>query len=151
MEREIRLPDSQRRADEGVLSTKGHHNERVSVKPGGASQAKEVKPFEIEDLVQICARANPSVDQAFLRKAYEFSKNAHKDQKRSSGEPFINHPLEVARILAEYGLDTVTVATGILHDTVEDTVATVEEIHKNFRSEERRVGKECRTRWSTYQ
>ncbi len=67
-----------------------------------------------------------------IKKAFSFSLAAHKDQKRSSGEPYINHPLEVARILAELQLDSVTIVTGLLHDTVEDTVATLEEINQQF-------------------
>ncbi len=90
------------------------------------------KAFGIEDLVSLVSQHNPTGDKELIRKAFRFSTEAHKDQKRSSGEPFINHPLEVARILAEFQLDTVTVVTGILHDTVEDTVATLEQIQKEF-------------------
>jgi len=90
------------------------------------------KPFTIDDLVKLVGTSNPASDTDLLRRAYQFSNDAHKDQKRSSGEPYIHHPLEVARILAEFKLDAVTVATGLLHDTVEDTVATVEEIQKHF-------------------
>lgn len=86
----------------------------------------------IEDLLTRVARHNPTADLSLIRKAYDFSKSLHTGQKRSSGEPYILHPIEVATILADYKLDTVTIATGLLHDTVEDTVTTVEEIQKNF-------------------
>ncbi len=86
----------------------------------------------IDDLLLRVSQANPKADVSLIRHAYEFSKSLHTGQKRSSGEPYILHPIEVATILAEYQLDTVTIATGLLHDTVEDTATTVEEIHKKF-------------------
>jgi GTP diphosphokinase / guanosine-3',5'-bis(diphosphate) 3'-diphosphatase len=86
----------------------------------------------IEDLLSRVSQANPKADVSLIRQAYDFSKSLHTGQKRSSGEPYILHPIEVASILAEYQLDTVTIATGLLHDTVEDTATTVEEIHKKF-------------------
>lgn len=86
----------------------------------------------LEELIATVAKFNSQVDRDLLVRAYRFSEQAHKDQKRSSGEPYINHPLEVAKILADLQLDTVTVATGLLHDTVEDTLATLEEIDKLF-------------------
>ncbi len=99
-----------------------------------ANQAPPGEP-SIEDLLTRVTRNHPKADLALIRKAYEFSRSLHTGQKRSSGEPYILHPMEVAKILADYKLDTVTVATGLLHDTVEDTVTTVEEIQKNFGAE----------------
>ncbi len=87
---------------------------------------------DIEDLLTRVRRHNPQADTELIRKAYDFSRGLHSGQTRSSGEPYILHPMEVAGILAEYKLDTVTIATGLLHDTVEDTVTTVEEIQKHF-------------------
>lgn len=102
--------------------------------PVNSSQStkKPVVPFGIDELMALVASHNPNSDTSTIKKAYEFSKEHHKDQKRSSGEPYINHPLEVAHILADFKLDTTTVVTGLLHDTVEDTVATLSEIEKNF-------------------
>lgn len=92
-----------------------------------------LKPaFGIEALLDLIKRDNPGADTDLVKRAYEFSNLVHKGQKRSSGEPYIHHPLEVAKILCELKLDSMTIATGILHDTVEDTVATLEEIEKNF-------------------
>ncbi len=71
-------------------------------------------------------------DQAVIQKAYVFSAAAHAGQIRLSGEPYLSHPLEVANILAEMHLDASTIAAGILHDTVEDTKATLEEITEQF-------------------
>lgn len=73
-----------------------------------------------------------NVDINFVNKAYEFSVNAHKDQKRESGEPYIIHPVEVACILAELGLDTSTIVAGLLHDVIEDTEYTYEDICELF-------------------
>ena len=73
-----------------------------------------------------------NVDINFVNKAYEFSVNAHKDQKRESGEPYIIHPVEVACILAELGLDTSTIVAGLLHDVIEDTEYTYEQICEIF-------------------
>ncbi len=79
--------------------------------------------------------ANERLDPEFVARAYRFSEIAHAGQKRKSGENYISHSVEVARILAELGLDTVTVAAGLLHDVVEDTTATLDDIDQEFGSE----------------
>lgn len=68
----------------------------------------------------------------FLKKAYEFAKEAHKHQFRKSGEPYINHPVEVAGILVDLGMDYITVAAGFLHDVVEDTDITLDDLKREF-------------------
>ncbi|GLI50292.1 (p)ppGpp synthetase [Tepidanaerobacter syntrophicus] len=78
---------------------------------------------------------SPSADINIVRKAYEFAKEAHGEQRRVSGELFISHPLGVAKILADLELDVPTIAAGLLHDVVEDTSYTIEDIEKNFDSE----------------
>jgi GTP pyrophosphokinase len=78
---------------------------------------------------------HPSSDLALLQKAYVFSAKVHEGQERLSGEPYLVHPLDVAATLAELRLDDVTVAAGLLHDTVEDTLTTLEEIERLFGSE----------------
>ena len=79
---------------------------------------------------------NPSAeDVALIEKAYEFSKNAHEGHLRYSGEPYFIHPAATAKILAEYGMDAVTIAAGLLHDTIEDACASREEIEKEFGKE----------------
>ena len=74
-------------------------------------------------------------DVAFLERAYEFAKSAHKEQYRKSGEPYIIHPIQVAAILAGLEMDTFTVAGGFLHDVVEDTSVTLEDIKETFNEE----------------
>ncbi|WP_028575786.1 RelA/SpoT family protein [Desulfonatronovibrio hydrogenovorans] len=71
-------------------------------------------------------------DQALIQKAYVFSAAAHAGQIRLSGEPYLSHPLEVANILTDMHLDASTIAAGLLHDTVEDTRASLEEINEQF-------------------
>jgi len=75
---------------------------------------------------------DPDADEALLNRAYVFSMQAHGSQKRASGDPYFSHPIEVAGILTDLRLDDETIATAILHDTIEDTVATVEQIEKGF-------------------
>ncbi len=78
---------------------------------------------------------HPSADISMIEKAYNIAYNAHKEQKRKSGEPYIIHPLCVAIILAELELDKETIVAGILHDVVEDTVLTTEQITEQFSEE----------------
>ena len=89
-------------------------------------------PRSLDDLLDKIREYYPSDDLRLIEKAYAFSESAHSGQIRRSGEPYISHPLGVAAILAELRLDLPTVATGLLHDTVEDTPVTLENIEENF-------------------
>ena len=82
-------------------------------------------------LVEV-ASCNDQADFALINRAFHFAEEHHKDQIRKSGEPFIAHCVEVARLLAQLGLDHTTVAAGLLHDVIEDTPATYEEVAKQF-------------------
>ncbi|MCW6529750.1 MULTISPECIES: RelA/SpoT family protein [Sphingomonas] len=84
------------------------------------------------ELIDRVLAYDPDADEALLNRAYVFSVNAHGTQKRASGDPYFSHPIEVAGILTELHLDDETIATAILHDTVEDTVATPEQIGQLF-------------------
>ncbi|WP_066549086.1 MULTISPECIES: RelA/SpoT family protein [unclassified Sphingomonas] len=84
------------------------------------------------ELVERVKGYDPSADEALLNRAYVFSMQAHGSQKRASGDPYFSHPIEVAGILTDLHLDDETIATAILHDTIEDTVATPEEILSKF-------------------
>jgi GTP pyrophosphokinase len=88
--------------------------------------------IRIDDILDLVLAYNPLADQDLIKKAYVFSAKVHKGQTRLSGEPYLVHPLEVAAILAQLRLDTPTVVTGLLHDTVEDTYTSLEEVEKNF-------------------
>src|ERR1039458_3154675 len=78
-------------------------------------------------------RANrPNEDVSLIRKAWEFCVKHHEGQMRASGEPYIVHPLEVAEVLAEMKMDATSIAAGLLHDSVEDTPATNDEIAEEF-------------------
>lgn len=89
----------------------------------------------INDIVDYISTYYPEADFDLIRKAYIFSAQVHHGQTRLSGEPYLNHPISVAMILAEMNLDEYTVSTGLLHDTVEDTYATIEELEEKFGGE----------------
>ena len=84
------------------------------------------------ELVERVRRYNPDTDEDLLNRAYVFAMKAHGTQKRASGDPFFSHPLEVAAILTDLKLDDATIVSAMLHDTVEDTSATREEIDSLF-------------------
>jgi guanosine-3',5'-bis(diphosphate) 3'-pyrophosphohydrolase len=85
-----------------------------------------------EDILELVSGYNPDCDEDLLRRAYVYSAMAHRGQVRVSGEPYLVHPLEVARILAEMHLDDLTIATGLLHDLLEDTWVSEEELESQF-------------------
>lgn len=89
-------------------------------------------PQTVEDLLELVRSYNPKGDLSLIEKAYAYSEKAHAGQIRRSGDPYILHPLGVAAILAELRMDTPSIVTALLHDTVEDTNATLEEIEKLF-------------------
>ncbi|MGD9501765.1 MAG: HD domain-containing protein, partial [Methyloceanibacter sp.] len=84
------------------------------------------------ELVERVLSYQPTADEALLNRAYVYAMKAHGNQKRASGAPYFSHPLEVAAILAEMRLDDATIATALLHDTIEDTDATRSEIDALF-------------------
>ena len=88
-----------------------------------------------DDLINKVKSYNKFLNPETLNKAYEFALTAHKLQKRDEGVPYINHPIAVADILTDLKLDSATIATGLLHDTIEDTHATYETIKNEFGQE----------------
>jgi guanosine-3',5'-bis(diphosphate) 3'-pyrophosphohydrolase len=84
-------------------------------------------------LVAKIKKYNPGIDVPLLEKAFEYAKKAHEGQFRESGEPYITHPVAVANILADMELDATTIIAGLLHDTVEDTNCTFDDIRGKFR------------------
>ncbi len=92
----------------------------------------------VSELLRIADHLDPK-DQQMVRKAYERAATAHNGQRRLSGEDYVNHPLEVAAILADLELDAETIAAALLHDTVEDTNLTAEEVRREFGPEVARL------------
>ena len=88
-----------------------------------------------DKLVKAILRYHPSTDLTLVEKAYTIARDAHKDQKRKSGEPYIIHPVSVAIILAELELDKETIVAGLLHDVVEDTILSYDDIVEQFSEE----------------
>jgi guanosine-3',5'-bis(diphosphate) 3'-pyrophosphohydrolase len=84
------------------------------------------------ELVELVKSYDPNADEGALNRAYVYSMRAHGAQLRASGDPYFSHPVEVAGILAQMKLDTASIVTGLLHDTVEDTVATLDDIERLF-------------------
>ena len=92
-----------------------------------------ISPEELyQDLIERVRKYHPSDDISMIEKAYRLADNAHQGQVRKSGEPYIIHPLCVAIILADLELDKETIVAGLLHDVVEDTVMTVEQVGEQF-------------------
>lgn len=85
-----------------------------------------------EELMAALKESNRPYDFDMITQAYEYADKAHERQMRQSGEPYITHPIAVARILVELGMDTETICAGLLHDVVEDTASTLDEIKKMF-------------------
>jgi GTP pyrophosphokinase len=84
------------------------------------------------ELVERVQKYDPKANEALLNRAYVYAMKAHVNQKRASGDPYFSHPLEVAAILTDLKLDDATVATALLHDVIEDTDATRQEIDQLF-------------------
>src|SRR4030043_833561 len=89
----------------------------------------------IDTLIKKVRSYNPDADVETIKKAYQFSSEAHSSQKRIEGSPYIEHPLAVASILANMKMDTATIAAGLLHDTIEDTGTTRKTIKEVFGEE----------------
>jgi len=94
--------------------------------------ANEAIEHKIDSLIELVKKNNPDADTELILKAYHLADGAHKDQKRLSGEAYIIHPVSVAYILAEYKMDTETIVAAILHDVIEDTSYTYDDIKEMF-------------------
>src|SRR6266567_6162411 len=91
--------------------------------------------IRLNDILERVNTYRPEADLDLIKKAYVYSAKVHQGQLRKSAEPYLVHPLEVAGILAELRLDEASIVTGLLHDTIEDTLATKEEISELFGAE----------------
>ena len=95
-----------------------------------------LRQYELVERVKAYA---PEADEGILNRAYVYTVQKHGAQKRASGDPYFSHPIEVAGLMTELKLDQETIVTALLHDTVEDTLATIEEVEKNFGSDVARL------------
>src|SRR5271157_221296 len=115
------------------MTVQHEHDENKASQPSMSRGSKPIVRFgEIQDLVK---SYYPDADIDLIRAAYVYSAQVHVGQTRMSGEPYLVHPVAVASILAQMKLDEASVATGLLHDTVEDTLTTVEDLERFFGTE----------------
>ena len=89
----------------------------------------------LQDLLKKFKEYSPNQDSSLIEKAYHFAEKAHEGQKRESGEPYFTHCCHVADILMDFNLDQDTICAGLLHDTIEDTPVTSEDLRKEFNKE----------------
>jgi guanosine-3',5'-bis(diphosphate) 3'-pyrophosphohydrolase len=108
--------------------------DRLARRIVAGQRSTDIRPV-LEPLSALHRQSHPKADLVLLQRAYDVAEAAHADQKRKSGDPYITHPLAVATVLAGLGMDTTTLVAALLHDTVEDTGATLESITADFGSE----------------
>ena len=87
------------------------------------------------ELIERVRAYDPTADEDLLNRAYVYAMKMHGSQTRASGDPYFAHPIEVAGILTDYKLDTASIVTALLHDVIEDTSASREDIEKRFGAE----------------
>ena len=90
---------------------------------------------ELNEILRLARLNHPKADISIIEKAFVVAEEAHREQTRKSGEPYITHPLAVTQILAELGIGPITLAASLLHDTVEDTEYKLEQLEKDFGAE----------------
>ena len=130
----LELDDGALKPVEEVLPSADGEKKRIMA--GGDTKLTATTPEELfEILIDSIKKYHPSDDLTMVQKAYEIADSAHKGQLRKSGEPYIVHPLSVAIILAQLELDKESIIAGILHDVVEDTVMTIDEMKATFGEE----------------
>src|SRR3979409_1562718 len=115
-------------------STSASRRVRARLARRMTAQRSAVNPV-LEPMVPVHSEFHPKADLSLLQRAYEVAEQRHADQLRRSGDPYITHPLAVANILAELGMDTTTLVAALLHDTVEDTGYTLEALTSDFGEE----------------
>src|SRR5512139_3234540 len=104
-------------------------------RPASVCSGNDTSMIQIDDILAELGRDNDAAGLAKVRKAFAFATRLHHGKLRLSGEEYISHPVEVARILVRLHLDADTVATGLLHDTLEDTPTTIDELRAEFGDE----------------
>ena len=93
------------------------------------------REVRVNDLVERVQGYHPTADVETIRRAYDFSAKVHKGQRRLSGEPYLIHPMAVAGIIGDLKLDVPSIVAGLLHDTVEDTLTSLDQIQESFGNE----------------
>jgi hypothetical protein len=101
----------------------------------GGNMANYKTIYEVKELLELQKKMNRKSDLRKIRRAYDFAEKAHENQKRLSGEKYIIHPLNVAYILADLSLDDNTICAALLHDVIEDTEVTFDDIKSEFGEE----------------
>jgi RelA/SpoT family (p)ppGpp synthetase len=115
-----------------LTGSQGQETQAEAATEGAAPMTDSPKSASLHALLELCARYMPPADLDLVRRAYEIAAEAHQGVTRKSGEPYIEHPLAVARILAELAMDAPGIVAALLHDTVEDTDLTVEDVATHF-------------------
>jgi GTP pyrophosphokinase len=100
-----------------------------------ATEPRKAPEEMLDDLIEVAVQHHPGTDIDVIRHAYAVAAEAHAGQTRRTGDPYIAHPIAVAQILATYGLDTATIAAALLHDVVEDTDISLEDLERDFGEE----------------
>jgi GTP diphosphokinase / guanosine-3',5'-bis(diphosphate) 3'-diphosphatase len=127
------LPRMQNQARSRAPLARGLNvGEQVFEKPAKQRKLQKPRMMRQYDLIERVRRYNPHTNEPLLNRAYVYAMKAHGEQKRASGDPYFSHPLEVAAILTDLKLDDATIAAALLHDTIEDTEATRDEIDQMF-------------------
>ena len=123
--------------EDGKIKTEEERMQEIEAVEANVKCMKDfTSPEQLyEELIRSIRKYHPSTDISMIKKAYQTASKAHEGQKRKSGEPYIIHPLCVAIILADLELDKETIVAGLLHDVVEDTVMTTEDLTREFGSE----------------
>ncbi len=116
-------------APEAASSGRSQAGTPASAAPRAGGREQILRQYELVELVK---SYDPGADEDLLNRAYVFAMRAHGPQRRASGDPYFHHPVQVAGILAQYRLDSATIATGLLHDVVEDTGVALSEIERLF-------------------
>ena len=88
--------------------------------------------IQLQTLIEEIPKYQPGADLDLVNRAYRFSEKSHEGQQRASGEPYLSHPLEVAGLLVDFKMDVTTVIAGLLHDVLEDTRATKDDLAREF-------------------
>ncbi len=134
----VRRPERREPGEEAtpVVPRLGHEgiaaNRRVRDRLARLTPGRPSSPAAVEPILRALRAAHPKAEVGLVKRAYEFAERAHEGQVRRSGDPYITHPLAVAGILADLGMDAPTLAAALLHDTVEDTEVGLERVTRQF-------------------